>query len=125
MEIELRENMAAQSRQVNVDPVVAPIDQIGTKWMMLRVDGLERCVKRADVARVKSISELLDIRAIDLDQFAREIRVVLEFIDSAFDFLRALIFLAHDAARESCRLLENLRKPVAGEVVSVLRDDNG
>src|SRR5580700_95805 len=49
MQIELRKNMTAQSRQMNVDPVVAPVDQVGSKRMPLGVGGLERRVKRANV----------------------------------------------------------------------------
>src|SRR5260370_32304311 len=48
VEIELWENMAAQSGQMNVDPVVVPIDQIGPKRMVLRVCRLERRIKRAN-----------------------------------------------------------------------------
>ena len=124
VEIELRKNMAAQSRQMNVDPVVAPIDQIGTKRMALGVGGLERRVKRANVAGVKSINQLLDVGTIDLDQFAREVGILLEFIDSALDLFRALIFLAQHAARERRRLFENLRNRPAGEVVGILRHDD-
>ena len=116
--------MAAQSRQMNVDPVVVPIDQVGTKWMMLGVSRLERRVKRANVARVKSVNQLLDIRAIDFDQFAREVRVLLELVDPAFDFLRALIFFADYAACERRRLLEKFRQLLAGQVVSILRHDD-
>src|SRR5258708_2361796 len=66
MKIELRKNMAAQARQMNVDPVVAPIDQIGTKRMVLRVSRLQRRIECTNVACVKSINELLDVWAIDL-----------------------------------------------------------
>ena len=125
VEIELRKNMTAQSRQMNVDPVVVPIDQIGTKRMTLGVGGFERRIKRANVGAVKSVNEFLDIGAIDLDQFAREVGVLLELVDSRLDFFRALIFLAYHAARERRRLLENLRNRVAGEVVSILRHDDG
>ena len=110
VKIELRKNVAAQAWQMNVDPVVVPIDQVGTKWMMLGVSRLERRVKSANVARVKSVNQLLDIGAIDFDQFAREVRVLLELVDLAFDFLRALIFFADYAARERRRLLEKLRQ---------------
>src|SRR5580704_12446416 len=125
VKIELRENVAAQAGQVNVDPVVAPIDQVGTKGMMLGVGRLERRIERANVARVKGVDELLDVGAIDLDQLAREVGVLLELVDAAFNFFGALIFLADHAARERCRLLENLWNGVAGEVVSALRDDDG
>src|SRR6202522_4143314 len=87
VEIELRKNMAAQAGQMDVDPVVAPIDQIGTERMMLGVGRLERRVKRANVARVKSIDQLLDVWAIDLDQFAREVGVLLELVDPRLDLL--------------------------------------
>src|SRR5258708_2609930 len=64
VQIELRKNMAAQARQMNVDPVVAPINQIGTKRMMLGVSRLQRRIECTNVARVKSINELLDVWAI-------------------------------------------------------------
>src|SRR5271167_1420756 len=77
VKIELRENVTAQAGQMNVDPVVAPIDQVGTKWMMLGVGRLERRVERADVARVEGVDQLLDVGAIHLDQLAREVGVLL------------------------------------------------
>src|SRR5208337_5195539 len=80
MEIELRKNVSAQARQMNVDPVVAPIDQVGTKRVPLGVGRLERRVKRANVAGVEGINEFLDVGAIDLDQFARQVGVLFEFI---------------------------------------------
>src|SRR5260370_20139995 len=99
--------MAAQSRKMDVDPVVAPIDQVGTKRMALGVCRLERRIKRANIGGMESVNEFLDVRAVDLDHFAREVGVLLELVDSALEFFRALIFLAQHAARECRRLLEN------------------
>src|SRR5258707_10657190 len=100
MQIELRENMPAQSWQMNVDAVVARIDQIGTKRMPLRVGRLERRVERANICGVKSVNEFLDVRTVNLDQLARDVGILFEFADTAFDFFRALIFRADDIADE-------------------------
>src|SRR5712675_598571 len=109
---------------MNVDPVVAPIDQIGAKRMSLRVDWLERRVERANISGVKSVNEFLDVRTVNLDQLARDIGVLFEFADPAFDFFRALIFRANYIADELRALLENSWNSFACQVVGILRHDH-
>ena len=49
VQIELRKNVPSQAGQMNVDPVVVPVDQVGTERMALGVGRLERRVQLAHV----------------------------------------------------------------------------
>src|SRR5579863_2575965 len=125
MQIELRKDVSAQSRQMDVDPVVPPVDQVRTKRMARGVGGLERRVERANIFSMKRVNEFLDVRPVDLDQIAREIGVLHQGPDPDLDFLRPLILRADHIADEFRALLENSWNRPAREIVGALRHDDG
>src|ERR1700688_1749623 len=108
MEIERAEDVPAQSRQMDLDPVVRPIDTLGSVGMVLGVGGRERFVERANVGAVESVDQLLDVRAIDFDQLARHRGVGAELVDALLKFFGALGVLAEKRARGAGAPLEQL-----------------
>src|ERR1700722_10647415 len=61
MQFELRENMPAQSRHMDVEPVVSPVDAVGMVRMRIGMAGYEPRVKIAYILPVESVSEILNI----------------------------------------------------------------
>src|SRR5580704_18485133 len=49
MKLELREDMTPESRQMNVDPVVVPIDLRRSERMPFGIGGCQRLVEIADI----------------------------------------------------------------------------
>src|SRR5215469_4598174 len=109
--------MPAQSRHVDVDPEMAPIDLVGPERMPGHVRRAQRRVERADVGAVKSVRKLEDVGPVDINQFARQVRIFLERIDTVLEFAQPSRSVLTYCPYQVDRPLEDARQHLTAQVV--------
>src|SRR5712692_877055 len=124
MEVELRKDMAAEAGQMNIDPVTGPVDFFGGIGMTLDIGGRKRFVERADIVAVKGVDQLLDIRAINLDQRTGEFGIFREAVDLLRDLARWYRLAARQRFGEGGAMFQEFRQRLAHQLVGALRDDD-
>src|SRR5260370_28896056 len=113
MEVEVGKDMAAETGQMNIDPVTGPVDFFGGIGMTLDIGGRKRFVERADIVAVKGVDQLLDIRAIDLDQRTGEFGIFREAVDLLRDLARWYRLAAHHRLGEGGAMFHEFRHRLA------------
>ena len=68
VQIQLGKNVTAQPWQMNIDPVIIPVDLLGLEGMLCSVSRKQRAVQFANIAAVEGVNQFLDIGSIDLYQ---------------------------------------------------------
>src|SRR5260370_33872117 len=124
MEVELRKDMAAEAGQMNIDPVTGPVDFLGGIRMTLDIGGRKGFVERSDIVAVKGVDQLLDIRAINLDQRTGEFGIFREAVDLLRDLARRYRLAAHQRFGERRPMFQEFRQRLAHQLVGALRDDD-
>src|SRR5207245_5176079 len=70
MQVELRKNMPSKAGQMDICPILVPVDFVWLERMPRGVGWGKCAVELADIAAVESIREFLDIGPINFDQRA-------------------------------------------------------